>query len=117
MQANRERHCEQQRRWRAENRVRAREIGRKHRLKKKFGLSLEDYEAMGGAQRGRCSICCEPPRVGQRLAIDHDHATGARRGLLCRQCNTMLGKARDSVAVLARAMEYVLKYRTLAVAS
>jgi len=43
----------------------------------------------------------------RRLAMDHDHKTGFIRGLLCHQCNVMLGAARDNVAVLASAIRYL----------
>lgn len=74
----------------------------KHRLKK-YALSLDDYEAMRRAQSDLCGICGRPEtrRATHRggigfgftsLSIDHDHSTGAVRGLLCSSCNVMLGR-------------------------
>lgn len=62
---------------------------RDHELKK-YGLSVEDYNAMLIAQEGRCAIC---KRIKKKLnlAVDHNHKTGAVRGLLCAPCNRHVG--------------------------
>src|SRR5438445_9289465 len=64
------------------------------RFKQKL-LSKEEYDAMSEYQRGVCAICGKEPTDGERLAVDHDHATGRVRGLLCRGCNTGLGHFTD----------------------
>lgn len=63
---------------------------RELRLKYKFGLTLDQYNEMLAAQGGVCAMCggLDPIR---NLAVDHDHKTGAIRGLLCGTCNTALG--------------------------
>src|SRR2546423_5792224 len=60
-------------------------------LKRKFGLTLEEYDEMLAAQEGGCAICGEAPEEGKILHIDHDHETGLVRGLLCQRCNHGLG--------------------------
>lgn len=66
-------------------------------LKFKYGLTPEDYIALEGAQDGLCAVCREPERrrnadgSPQPLSVDHDHATGVVRGLLCARCNAVLG--------------------------
>jgi Recombination endonuclease VII len=52
---------------------------------------------------GKCQICM----AESRLHIDHDHATGAIRGMLCQQCNMGLGNFKDSTDSLARAIKYL----------
>lgn len=54
-------------------------------------ILLEDYETLFKAQNGVCAICHNPCKTKRRLAVDHDHATGQIRGLLCFNCNTHLG--------------------------
>jgi hypothetical protein len=56
------------------------------------GVSAAEHEALYAGQEGRCAICQEPrPKTGPGcLHIDHDHDTGERRGLLCRNCNSAL---------------------------
>lgn len=51
-----------------------------------YGLERGEYARILDAQDGRCAICTRRPRA-RRLAVDHDHATGAVRGLLCYTCN------------------------------
>jgi hypothetical protein len=60
------------------------------RLKRCYGISVEQYEEMLDRQGGVCGLCGEPPR-GLRLAVDHDHETGRVRGLLHNECNRALG--------------------------
>lgn len=67
------------------------------RLQRVYGLSLAEYEAMERAQGGVCAICRKGTSYRRkdgspgRLAVDHDHNTGRIRGLLCDQCNRMIG--------------------------
>jgi Recombination endonuclease VII len=81
--------------------------GHEARIKAQFGLTLAAYNALLDLQGGRCAICPARP-AKQRLAVDHDHRTGAVRGLLCKRCNhDLLGAAHDSVAMLRRAISYL----------
>ena len=57
-------------------------------------------------QKGCCEICLTPLSY-KTLNVDHDHATGHLRGLLCRHCNWLLGHARDSTTILASAIVYL----------
>jgi hypothetical protein len=74
---------------------------------RRFGLGVEDYDAMLMHQDGGCAICRRPPDPSRRLAVDHCHATGRVRGLLCGTCNTALGQMRDDPELLRRAIEYL----------
>jgi hypothetical protein len=56
-------------------------------LKANFGITIEDYDRMLAAQNGVCYLCGKPCGTGNFLAVDHDHTTGAIRGLLCLRCN------------------------------
>jgi hypothetical protein len=77
------------------------------RLKRMYGISHADYEAMYKRQRGRCRICGVKKRT---LFIDHketDHKGKIVRGLLCHPCNVGLGFFRDDTKRMRRAIDYV----------
>lgn len=77
-------------------------------LKKTFGLNYNQYLKMLDEQDHKCFICNEKENVNNRiLSVDHDHTTGAIRGLLCTNCNTGLGKLKDNPNLLRRAIEYL----------
>lgn len=73
----------------------------------KFGITIEVYNALLDSQKGVCAICEQKCRTRPRLAVDHCHGTGQIRGLLCFNCNTTLGKFKDSPALFRRAGEYL----------
>lgn len=61
---------------------------REYHYKYLYGISIEDYDRMLEEQNGVCAICGKADDTGKRLAVDHDHTTGEKRGLLCMKCNT-----------------------------
>ena len=63
---------------------------RRHSLKRKFNMTLEQYDKMFEDQGGVCVICGGISDRGYRLAVDHNHETGKIRGLLCSKCNLHL---------------------------
>lgn len=79
-------------------------------LKRKYGISLGDFEAMRIKAGNACEICKKPP-TSRGLFIDHDHSTGAVRGLLCSACNRMLGDAMDRPEILVAGAAYLAKAR------
>lgn len=110
--ANKDRHAERMAEWYASNKGTAREIGFRNGLKRKFGITIEQYDAMLQAQRGRCAICHRAQEdFARRFAVDHDHDTGVVRGLLCSQCNPGLGAFLDNEFILESAIEYLRKHR------
>lgn len=77
---------------------------------KAYGITLEQFETMVSEQKGMCALCCRP--LGDmRQTIDHDHDTGAIRGIVHWQCNLVLGHANDDPAVLVRAIRYLAKHK------
>lgn len=64
---------------------------RRNGLKRLYGLSLETYEQKLKEQHGMCALCDVVPAPGRALSVDHNHATGEVRGLLCQACNIALG--------------------------
>jgi hypothetical protein len=80
---------------------------RKSHLKRNYGITIEQYDAMLAEQGGGCGICQRSPRTDIALHVDHDHATGAIRGILCFRCNNALGDFDDDPMMLRRALFYV----------
>jgi hypothetical protein len=77
-------------------------------LKRKYGITEADYNALLAGQDGVCAICGKKP--GQfKLVVDHDHVTGAVRGLLHNRCNKALGPFEWDEAVLLRTANYLNK--------
>jgi hypothetical protein len=77
-----------------------------HRLRK-YGVTREDYASMMDSQGGVCAICAEGCDLHGHLCVDHDHATGEVRGLLCHRCNAGLGYFKDDQALMRAAIGYV----------
>jgi hypothetical protein len=76
------------------------------KLKYKYKITPQEFDEMQAAQEFTCAICTqEVPDDGWK--VDHCHATGAVRGLLCNHCNLLLGHSRDNPATLLRAVEYL----------
>jgi len=73
--------------------------------KTRYGLTLERFEAMIVEQDGCCAICGRKPK---RLHVDHDHASGQVRGLLCGPCNRGIGLMQESPDVLSNAIRYLM---------
>lgn len=80
---------------------------RTYHLKRRYGITAEEADAMLAAQGGACSICEVEPAVH----VDHDHDTGQVRQLLCFNCNGGLGQFKDDPAVLRAAAGYVERHR------
>lgn len=78
---------------------------RKYYLKKRYGLSLDDYNEMFEAQGGVCAIC-GGTQEGM-LYVDHCHTSSRVRGLLCHLCNVGLGAFKDSEESLTNALTYL----------
>ena len=74
-------------------------------LRRRYGIGTDEYDALYEKQGGRCAFCGGTSNGRGRLAVDHDHATGRVRGLLCFTCNTALGRL-EAVG-LSRVQAYV----------
>lgn len=114
-----------QREWNSKNRARIRENNQRRdadpaaraRYKSQakawrlrlYGLTPAKFDALLESQGGVCAICGLPGQnwAERNLSVDHDHATGAVRGLLCGRCNTGLGFFGDNPEALAKALDYL----------
>jgi hypothetical protein len=86
-------------------------------LRRRFDITLEDYEQMLLAQQGKCAVCLRSAgEIGTganssgTLAVDHDQRTGAIRGLLCTNCNLGIGSFFDRPATLRLAALYLERH-------
>lgn len=98
----------------AKNRALNPDYYRDSELRKRYGITLDEYNTMLANQNGVCAICEQPEkRVDKRvnrvsyLAVDHCHETGKVRGLLCHTCNAMLGQSGDSIERLQQGIDYL----------
>lgn len=111
-----------QRRWRSRPEVRLRRLAQQRlrrqdpgvrksqrdgELRRRYGLSLAEYDILFESQDRKCAICRGGDFRDADWHVDHDHATGRVRGILCRHCNRMLGAALDRPDVLRRAVVYL----------
>lgn len=102
--------------WRARNPEKVKASDRRTKLKLSYGLSPETLTELWLSQDKSCKICRKPISISatekaSKPHVDHDHVTGAVRGLLCLTCNTGLGMFGDSVDLLDAAKHYLLRAR------
>jgi Autographiviridae endonuclease VII len=103
--------------WYQRNKDRHKQTCRRNHLRRKYGLTFEQFEAIWVKQGGRCAICAQlllrdpadsnQDGVKSGHAVDHDHGTGKVRGLLCKLCNQSIGLMNDSPARLRKAAAYL----------
>jgi hypothetical protein len=100
-----------------EARKRNRAYERAWRFRRKFNISIEDYDRILESQGGTCAICHNESAVTHKrsgkvrdLAVDHSHETNITRGILCTDCNTALGLLGDSPDRLRAAAAYLERH-------
>lgn len=93
------------------------EANRRTRNLKLYGMTKQDYVDLLHKQGGGCAIC-GTDRGGQksgkvmRMSVDHDHRTGAFRGILCNRCNRAIGLLGDDPILLRKAISYLIRARS-----
>lgn len=84
------------------------EYKRWYKIKKKYGLSQVEWQYRFEEQHGCCAICgMHQSELKRSLRVDHDHKTNKVRGLLCNNCNRVLGLLHDDCVVLQNALDYL----------
>lgn len=88
---------------------RYRDYERARGLKRHYGLTASAYQALLDSQVGCCAVChtTRGNSRSDRLFVDHDHATGKVRGLLCGRCNTILRRMGDDLDGVMRFVAYL----------
>ena len=92
--------------WRSNNPEKNFHINRRARLKRKYGMTAEDYDTMYTNQNGCCAICSKKK---DKLCIDHCHKSNKVRGLLCHNCNTLLGHI-ENLEKMEKVNEYLTTF-------
>lgn len=82
-------------------------LNRRAALKRKYGITVDDYERMFLSQNGLCFLCGVPPRINRPLSIDHCHVESRVRRLLCEICNLSLGVIERDPTWVNRALRYL----------
>ena len=85
---------------------------RAHHLRRAYGISIEEYDTMLAKQDHRCAVCGTDDPGGKHkiFNVDHCHSTGKVRALLCRNCNMLLGMAKDRPEYLTQLIAYLVKH-------
>lgn len=89
--------------------------GKNSYYKRNYNITENEYLQLKLEHNNRCAICnSEGFFIGknnhtEKLVVDHDHDTGAVRGILCHNCNRALGLFKDNVSFLQTAIKYLDK--------
>jgi hypothetical protein len=125
--ANPEPYIARVKKWQQENAVRLNAYRREYNqrpgrkasereghLRRKYGITIADYERMFEEQDGACAICGQPRPEERTLHVDHDHASGVIRGLLCFRCNQAIGSLQEEPEIFRVAADYLDRDEELA---
>ena len=128
IEAKRIRRRDSTRRWRARNPEQAKasvkksaakryakdpDVNRKAALKRRYGMTLDQWNDMFAEQEGRCAICgIHAKDEKKQFVVDHCHHTGKIRALLCDSCNLGIGHLDDDINKVALALSYLKKHFT-----
>ena len=105
--------CERNKAREYEKTYRAERDNRALHLKRFYNITPQEWDFIFEQQGKKCAICRVDKKIGTGWVTDHNHETGKVRGILCTLCNTFLGQAKDSVAVLISAMGYLKEHENI----
>lgn len=92
------------------NKERLKDRMRESYFKRRYGITVQDYEELLQAQDGKCALCGGITEANGLLYVDHSHRTGKVRALLCNSCNVALGLFKDDPALMRAAADYVERF-------
>ena len=96
--------------WNIKNKEKRRVIVQEMNYKRRYNLSIEQKQQLIDSQNSKCAICENHLENSNGACVDHNHETGAVRGILCRKCNLGIGHLNDSIDILKSAVKYLKKY-------
>lgn len=91
----------------------SKEYVRSAALKQNYNITKDDYDKLYNKQKGRCEICkTHQSDLNKTLSVDHNHSNNKIRGLLCQNCNSVLGLCKEDVDILLNTIDYIHKYNS-----
>lgn len=88
-----------------------REEARWQAVFKKYGLTQQSWSKLFESQGSCCAVCrSESPNWGRGWLIDHCHTSGKIRGVVCTNCNLLIGHAQDNISILEATIKYLLRH-------
>ena len=85
-----------------------RKYSRKKSLKRRYGITINEYDEMINKQNGKCAICgIHQSELEKPLFVDHNHKTDNVRGLLCDLCNRGIGFLKENPLILLKSIKYI----------
>lgn len=112
---NHKRHEYLKSRWMKENPEKAKSRYRRHRLMTKYGLTVSEFDELVKEQKNKCAICFQKFNGRwNKPNIDHKHGGKRRthRGLLCVNCNLLVGFSKENETTLKSAIRYLIKWES-----
>jgi len=107
IKTNVEKHRESQKSWRAKQDKKYLKEYKRMKKIQSYGITVEDFNTLNGAQGGACAICGKIPPNGRSLHIDHNHSTGKVRGLLCFRCNFGMSYFSEDIEMFEKVLKYL----------
>lgn len=98
---------ERNRQYRLENPDKISAQNKRGKMKMRYGMAVDDWEKLFTSQGNQCAVC--KTNDEKKWCTDHNHITGAVRGILCHKCNTAIGLMNDNPEMLRAAALYVEK--------
>ena len=100
------------REWRKGKAEKIKTYNWKNHLKRKYGITPQEYQLKFDKQEGKCAICgIHQSQLKHPLGVDHNHTTKKNRDLLCVRCNTALGSFQENIQILELAINYLKKHQ------
>jgi len=103
----RKRSAQHTREYRKKNPTKARRATMDWHYRSKYGITLAERDALFEMQGKRCKVCRSDSSKGRGFHVDHCHTTKKIRGIVCHHCNVLLGYAKDDIAILKAAIQYL----------
>jgi len=82
-------------------------------IRRRYKITKEEYEQIVENQKNKC-VLCEEDMADKKAVVDHCHTSGEVRGILCNNCNALIGFSKEEVTILRNAISYLKKWKVKA---